>query len=246
MFLCLNLFIKNKKRMKETLLEICNKLQKNSGLDLTEILKKLYFLDLIPRGITEDKFIDGLKVNSFYQKYINPRKNATTQDIEMAANWIMDTACHVTSLEVKTHLRLNNFWVTQSEVSKVLNSSTFDKWNVETVDNDTDHAHQLYTIKTVVTTSNPLNISKFTPSNPLTAGAGVNRVNTSRSYTKRDGTTITEIDIVGPDDWAVSFSGSNAYHYFDGKHTRDDVRLALSRIKNLDIVDVRARRYQNL
>ena len=238
--------------MKETLLEICNKLHKNSGLDLTEILKKLYFLDLMPRGITEDKFIDGLKVNSFYQKFIDPRKNATAQDIEAAANWIMDTVGHVTSLEVKNHLRFDNFWVTQSEVSKVLNSSTFDKWNVETVDNDTDHAHQLYTIKMVVTTSttstttNPLNIATFTPSNPLTAGAGVNRVNTSRSYTKRDGTVITEIDIVGPDDWAVYSNFGNSHHYFDGKHTRDDVRLAFSRIKQLDIVDVRARRYQNL
>lgn len=229
--------------MKETLLDICNKLHKNSGLNLTEILKKLYFIDLISIGTTEDSFLQGVAVNPFYKQYINPKKNATVQDIEAAANWCMDTNGHVTSLEVKNHLRLNNYWVTQSEVSKVLSSSTFDKWHSETVDNDTDHAHQLYTVKTAVTTSNPLNIQKFTSSNPLTAGAGVN---TSRSYTKRDGTVITEIDLVGGDDWAVSYVGSNAYHYFDGKHTRDDVRLALSRIKNLDIVDVRARRYSNL
>lgn len=232
--------------MKETLLEICNKLQEKTNLSLTVILENLNYFDWYDAQhstVFEERFIDGLKHNIWYNSILNKKKNATTQDIEAAANWVMDTTGHVTSLEVKNHLRLNNFWVTQSEVSKVLNSSTFDKWNSETVDNDTDHAHQLYTVKTVVASSNPLNIQKFTASNPLTAASGVN---TSRSYTKRDGTVITEIDLVGGDDWAVSYAGSNAYHYFDGKHTRDDVRLALSRIKNLDIVDVRARRYSNL
>jgi hypothetical protein len=168
-------------------------------------------------------------------------KPITLSAVKLAALLDIEVNNETTTLGVKTILRQLGVEAVQSDVSYLL-STAADQLPLNCT---SAGSYNTYTLPDPSAVASP-SIAMDTSSSASKVSVNVPQ-RSALSYIKRDDTIVAGSDdpsTLKADDWIVSAVTLNDSKniYFDGSYTRDDVRFAFSKLRNVNYVDTRASR----
>lgn len=160
-------------------------------------------------------------------------KPITLTALKLAALLHIEINGSTTSLDVKNILRANGVSANQQDVSELLIAAK-DQLPLSSTTNG------MYNVYSLPDPDDVVAANSITAPNPT-------NVSFALSYIKRDGTNVVGTDdpsTLKNNDWIVSGNTLNDDKniYFDGSYTRDEVRFAFAKLRNVEYHETRAKR----
>lgn len=180
-------------------------------------------------------------------------KQFTTAALTYAIMFLIEKNGSTSTLEVKDFLRANDYWATQTDVSKAMNDIYDELFNEGVVIKQNNGSFNVWTnpnvpdntvVSDTITNPNDSIIDSF-----LSPDTSNKRTTVSPKVISEDisGLTPTDIDILYPSNcWAVYDKDfEKTIKVYDANETRDHIRSHYARVTSTPIQDVRSRRINN-